>query len=351
MASHPQTPRPVGPTEQSRPGGDRGHPAWAIVLLSAFACSVLVICGVTSPACAADAVVEVGPGASEWLKADVVKRLVQLELSDVDIPEPFEARTRETLRSVYVRVRVAEGSLWVQLWDRGELEGERRVAIQEERHLLPRRVALIAAELARRLAARRVALAVRAQRLASREAKLLRDRRYEWQGTVPSIGGGARVASLGTGDAWLMGTQLHGRVRFGQGPQLSIGLAALTGPTPGVVGAGATQWLEMSVQPAYSWRIHEKSALSVGADVAAAAVHLTGVRAVDGILGQQQTWSSRALLVSAFQYRLSRSSTLEISPELGVVLRRMQVASESGPTSRLGGLWIGLCAGIDLAAF
>jgi hypothetical protein len=107
----------------------------------------------------------------------------------------------------------------------------------------------------------------------------------------------------------------------------------------------------MSVQPAYSWRIHEKSALSVGADVAAAAVHLTGVRAVDGILGQQQTWSSRALLVSAFQYRLSRSSTLEISPELGVVLRRMQVASESGPTSRLGGLWIGLCAGIDLAAF
>lgn len=300
------------------------------------------------PARAAQAVVEVGPG-PEWLQAPVVSRLVQLELSDVDIPEPHDARTHDPLGGVYVRVRVVEGFLVVQLWDRGELEGQRRVAIQEGRSLLPRRVALIAAELARRLAAGRTAQAKRAERQALRDAKLAREDQWTWRGVVPSLGGGARAASIGFGDAWLFGSHVQGRLRFGQGPQLSLGLAALTGPTPTVDGAGASQWFEMSLEPSYSFGLGGKSALSVGADVGAATVHFSGVEAVDAVAGQQQTWSATALLVASYQARLTPSTTLEISPQFGAVLRRIPVMAESGETMRLGGVWAGLRVSVDVA--
>jgi hypothetical protein len=286
-------------------------------------------------------VIEIDPRVE--VDARTARRLVQLELSDVEVPKRLE----DPDVALFVRVLSAgEGKIRVELWERGESHGARLVTNSRGgSQLIARRVALAAAELARGLRQKRRAL--ERQRLLDEQNKLAAER-AERERTLDgpvAIRPSAAGVLVGLGDLALLGPNMTWQIHVAGATRLDLGTTALFGT---VQGTGASvEALEISFGPA-----HRIPVPSLGLDLDLSAFARAGVLAfadvagVDGIEGQRQSWWARAGAAGAVELRLSRHTRLSLGFSLGAVLRRVPVMLDDSREIRLGGLFLGSELGV-----
>jgi hypothetical protein len=289
----------------------------------------------------APAIVEIDPRVE--VDARAARRLVQLELSDVDVPK----RSGDPEVALFVRVLAAgEGRIRVELWERGEAHGARLVSgTHGGSQLIARRVALAAAELARGL---------RQKRRAAERALVLEERRKmlaaeaERQRTLDgprALRPAVAATFVGLGDLALVGPSLTGELHVADATRLDLGIAAGFGNILST--DSAVETLELGLGPAVRVPIP-----SAGLDLDFSAFGKTGVLSfanvagVDGIDGQRQTWWARAGASSALQLRLERTTRLSLGFSLGATLRRVPVTLADGRDLRLGGFFVGTELGV-----
>lgn len=263
------------------------------------------------------------------------------------MPPPPTLNAAQVAHTLYFRVLAAGAdALRVELWGHGELHGAMRITgVGGTSQLRARRVALAAAALARRLRGRRLADARRAAQLAAGTAEQPRQTRA-LEGRM-AFTAGALGALAGPGDLALVGPGLGASVRLASGPRLTLGGLWAVGTSPRAADAGA-RWAEISVTPSVAVGLGPRLALDLGATLAGAAVHLSGVRAVDDVAGLGDTWSGRVALRPGLEARVGGEARLFIAPEAGVVLRRIVLEDRDGRRERLGGAWLGLGVGVVL---
>jgi len=286
------------------------------------------------------AAVELDPRVEATLDARAVRRLIQLELSEVQVPPP----PGESEAALFVRVLSAgEGQLRVELWERGEQHGVRVVSgARGSPSVIARRVALVAAELARGLMNKRRAEALQAERTArraAREERLRRTRTLDGpQAVRPGIEG-TLIEHL-----WLAGptvdVQVHafGRLRIDAGAGWTFGLL-----TPGRTTVDA---LSLRAGPAYRFVLGSKSDLDVALRAEAALLSFQGVKSVDGLTGERASYWARAMLAVRYEHRLTRELRLDVGLLGGYTLRRVPLVLADGRALRLGGGVLGAELGI-----
>jgi hypothetical protein len=261
----------------------------------------------------------------------------------VDVPPPVAGVASRHPAALFYRVLATDPqTIRVELWERGEFHGARKVSLaQGTAQILARRIALAAAELARRLRRKRLAEAAQPKKdpnLDSAGAGVDQAR--------VAFGAGAGAVLLGPGDAMLLGPQLGAELRFASGARLGLGSAWLLGSAVGLDGSPPMEWLELSLSPSYALKLTRGLELALGAGFAAASLHVNDVAAVDGIDGQEQSWSARAALELLLEARLGHGLGLRAGSDAGVVLRRIPVQDAGGGKDRLGGLWLGGSLGL-----
>ncbi len=283
--------------------------------------------------------VEIGESAEALLDARATRRLIALELADVSAREPDGKRA-----ALFFRVVQVGADLRVELWERGELHGARVVSGSNAGGQLgARRVALAAAELARRLQKKKQAQAER-ERAQAAAQKLAREAaaRRTLNGPLalrPSL----EAASIGAFSSLLAGPRLLGQWSFAKYGRVDGGLAWLAGDAPD---AARTEWLELSLAPSFRTPLSDVLDLDLGVDLAAAWVRLGRVQAVDRILDQNETWSARAAGLARLEPRLTRHLRLSVGAEAGLVLRRVPFQSLTGNEDHLQGAWLSLDLGV-----
>ncbi|MET0794327.1 MAG: hypothetical protein ABW061_22585 [Polyangiaceae bacterium] len=286
--------------------------------------------------------VEIGDSAEALLDARATRRLVALELADIDVPPPVAYK--RVAATLFFRVVMVGQDVRVELWERGEYHGARVVSgTNAAGQLGARRVALAAAELARRLQRKRQMQAER-ERAAERVREQLaaEQARRALDGPLalrPSL----ELASIGRMDATLLGPRLLGQWTFAQRTRIDAGFSWLAGSAPR---AANIEWLELSVAPMRRFSLAETLDLDLGLSVAAAWLRMAKVRAVDAIPDQSETWSARAALVARLEPRLSRQVRFSLGVEAGLVLREIPYQPTNGDAQRLAGPWLSLGAGV-----
>jgi hypothetical protein len=286
--------------------------------------------------------VEIGDGAESLLDARATRRLIALELADVNVPLLDSAKHQRS--SLFFRVVQVGQDLRVELWERGEFHGARTVSgTNAAGQLGARRVALAAAELARRLQKKQQIQADRERAdAASRLLARQRAARRTLSGPLalrPSF----EAADVGAGSALLLGPRLLGQWTFDRRARLDGGLAWLAGSAPD---AARTEWLELSLVPSVRLPLSEVLDLDLGADLAAAWVRFSRVRGVDAIVDQSETWSARAAGSLRLEPRLSRQLRLSVGTAAGLVLREMPFEPLSAGGDRLRGVWLSFDLGV-----
>jgi len=291
-------------------------------------------------AVARPAAIELEPRVEAVVDARAVRRLIQLELSEVQVPPPVG----ESEAALFVRVLSAgEGQLRVELWERGDQHGVRFVsASRGSPSVIARRVALVAAELARGLMNKRRLEAERAERAArraAREERLRRTRTLDGpQAVRPGIEG-TLIEHL-----WLAGpaldAQVHafGRLRIDAGAGWSFGLL-----TPGRTTVEA---LTLRAGPSRRFVLGRSADLDVGLRAEAALLSFQSVKSVDGLAGERTSYWARAMLAVRFEQRLSRELRLDVGLLGGYTLRRVPLVLADGRALRLGGGVFGAELGI-----
>jgi hypothetical protein len=287
-------------------------------------------------------VVEIDDSAETLLDARATRRLIQLELSEIDVPQA--GGSKRARAPLFFRVVQVERDVRVELWERGEYHGTRVVlGSNATGQLGARRVALAAAELARRLQKKRQVQAER-ERMAelerAREAE--REARRALDGPL-ALRSSLEVASIGDLAATLAGPRLLGQWTLAQRTRLEGGFAWLAGSAPASANA---EWLELSLSPMQRVALSEALDLDLGLSVAAAWLRLAKVRGVDGISDQNETWSARAAAVVRIEPRLSRQVRLSLGVDAGLLLREVRFESISGSAERLHGAWLGVGVGV-----
>jgi hypothetical protein len=277
------------------------------------------------------------------LDARTVRRLVQLELSDVDVPK----RPDTPDVALFVRVLAAgEGKIRVELWERGEEQGARLVSgARGGSQLVARRVALAAAELARRLRQKRQA-AERARLLEEHKKLLAEQAERERTLDGPRALRPALVGTLvGPGDFWLAGPSLAAQIHVIGATRLDLEASWTFG---GVRDADSSvEALELGVGPGHRIPV---PALSLDLDLSAFAkagvLSFGNVAGVDDMPRERQTWWARTGVAPAVELRLARTTRLSLGFAFGAVLRHVPVLQDDGQRLRLGGLFIGTSLGV-----
>ena len=284
--------------------------------------------------------VEISDGAETLLDARAARHLVALELSDISVLEPGNRGPMP----LFFRVVQQGQDLRVELWQRGEFHGARLVSgMNSGGQLSARRVALAAAELARRLHKKRQ-LQLERERLdalARAEARA-QEARHALDGPLavrPSLA----FADVGSMAATLAGPRLLGQWSLARHTRLDAGFAWLAGSAPHEAKA---EWLEVSVSPSRRLQLADGFDLDLGLNLAAAWVRLGRVRGVDAILDQNETWSARATALVRLEPRLSPQLRLSLGAEGGLLLREIPFQPLSGSADRLRGMWLGLDLGV-----
>jgi hypothetical protein len=286
--------------------------------------------------------VEIGDSAESLLDARATRRLVQLELSEIDVP-PASGNKRARAPLFFRVVRVGP-DVRVELWERGEYYGARVVSGSNAAGQLgARRVALAAAELARRLQKKRQTQAER-ERLAelARAEEAALEARRALDGPF-SLRTSLEGASIGDFAATLAGPRLLGQWTLAQRTRFEAGFAWLAGSAPASANA---EWLELSLAPMQRVALAETVDLDLGLTVAAAWLRLGKVHGVDDIVNQNETWSARAAAVFRLEPRLSRQVRLSLGAEAGLLLRQVRYQSQTDTAERLRGAWLGLGLGV-----
>jgi len=287
-------------------------------------------------------VIEFDAGAESLLDVRATRRLVALELGDVVVPPaPDQSET-----ALFYRVLAdTAGRVRIELWERGELHGVRVVSAADGgRHLGGRRVALAAAELARRLRTHRVrahAAETRANALAAERERIAKERTLNGPVAVKSSFG----AELFTSDGdFLLGPSLTlelstpplGRLDFGA--NMRGGELSLTGRSVEV--------LELELGFARRLVLGPSLDLDLGLGASAGLVSLAGAREVDAIPGETQSWWARLRGVARIQPRLTRELRGDFGLLAGPVLRDVPFTTASGHDERWGGWFVGAELGI-----
>jgi hypothetical protein len=297
--------------------------------------------------------VEVDADASRVVDARVAERLVALETADVEVPPAPGVAVRAPL---YFRVIGAKGaSLRVELWELGRPYGARQVSSAGTQGLEARRIALAAAELARQLRERRM-------------LEILAARRERAHALAPSperaglpiygriaLAGGARFATIGISDAWVTGPHLDASLRFNSGPRLTLGGAWLAGAWDAARGGGgapasrSARWLEVTLAITQRVPLGSRLELDAGLSAAFASVRLASGAASGA--APLDTWSARGGAVARLEGVVGKHLALAFGPDIGAVLRPVDVSGQEGTSGRFGGLWLGgtLSAVIDPA--
>jgi len=297
------------------------------VLLVALVCAALPV------RAAGAAAIEIDARAESLIDARAVRRLVQLELSDVVVrPAPGQADT-----ALFVRVLGAgSGELRIELWERGTVYGSRNVAgATGATQLLARRVALAVAELARELRDERdddAAAAEQQRRRALAAADLARTRTRN----------GPRALRSGFVGSWsrdlaLVGPELAAELHIHRATRIDLATAWTFGA---IDPHHAAQSIALELGPAYRLGLAPGWDLDLGATLGAAVLSFPDVRAVDGIPGQHQTWSARVDVRARLEPRLSRSARLAFGLGVGTTLRDVPVELAPGDARRLGGPFV-----------
>ena len=286
--------------------------------------------------------VEIDDGAESLLDARAARRLVALELADLDVP--VAAGKPRGPAPLFFRVIRVDADLRVELWQRGDFLGARLVAgTQAAGQLGARRVALAAAELARRLQRKRQAQAERDRAVATERARALaREAGRALDGPLalrPSL----EVADIAAFAATLVGPRLLGQWTYAKRTRLDLGLAWLGGSS---LDETRAEWLELSLSPMRRVSLADSLDLDLGANLAAAWLRLGRVRGVDAIADQSETWSARVAAVLRVEPRLTRRLRLSVGVEAGLLLRDVPFQPLAGANDRLRGLWLGLDAGV-----
>ena len=290
----------------------------------------------------APALVEIADSAESLLDARATRRLVQLELSEIDVPQARGSRRARA--PLFFRVVLIERDVRVELWESGEYYGARVVlGSNAAGQLGARRVALAAAELARRLQKKRQLQAAR-ERAAelARAAEAARAARRAFDGPL-ALRSTLEIATIGALSATLAGPRLLGQWTFARGARVEAGFAWLAGSAPA---AANSEWLELSLSPLQRVSPTETLDVDLGLTVAAAWLRLGNVRGVDDIADQNETWSARAAAVLRIEPRLSRQLRLSLGADAGLLLRPVRFESVSGSAERLHGAWLALGVGV-----
>ncbi len=293
-------------------------------------------------------IVEISPKAERAVDSRLVRRLVEIELSDAEVP-PRPNENNGVRPTVYFRIlATAPDTLRIELWDKGDFYGARKLDSHDVKELVARRIALAAAALVRDMESRRALEAHAAEEDRRRQAELraafAEARRWPAL-AVTARGVGALV---GPTEAWLAGPGLGGELRFRSRTRVELGAAWLFGGLPDASGEPSQRWLELGVSPMQDFEVARGFELGVGFTAAAAAVHYTRVQSVDGVPGELDTWSARAVARVLAEPRLDSTARLSLGPEIGAVLRRVSLVDEAGDAQRIGGLWIGVSVGVAL---
>lgn len=294
------------------------------------------------------AVLEIDPAAETILDARAVRRQVSLELSEIDLP-PFATAPGtdpEPQPPLFVRVLGrADRQVEVELWARGELRGRRLVSGADSgQHLLVRRVALAAAELARRFRQRRLS-AERTRQRELLELRLLAQRRARRTLEGPFALRSEAVAATGR-DFFDFGWGVSAENSLFRSFRIDAGARMLAGFEPGQ--KTRLTWLELNVGPAFRFHPSSRLDLDVAALVSVASVHASGVRSVDELPSQRDTWSARAGLALRCQPRLARWARLSVGAEGGLSLRAIPIERMEGRSESLGGFYFGGALGVVL---
>jgi hypothetical protein len=295
--------------------------------------------------------VEIGE-TGDRLNPAVVRRLVALELSEINVPDdPRFDGDEEREVTLHCRVLPEDGALRVEIWALGQSAGARRVSLQGTPALVARRVALAAAELTRRLADVRRAEARRLDREA-KEAELAARRRAESERRRRlALGARARGIAFTEGAYWTgpaVGAQLNGDHPL----RVELSMSWMAGQLTSLDGAPTWSALELSVEPGWVVPLTPSVDLAVGVPLAAALVNTQGEVTVDRIPGQRDTWTARGGLSAHVQPRLSRHLRLDASLAGGWVLRSVPLDRTEGSADvhreRLGGPWVEVSVGVLL---
>ncbi len=296
---------------------------------------------------AVPAVVEVAEDVEPLVDAKLARRLIRLELADVELPAPIGVAPKSVPRRtptsadevVFVRLLRSGETITVELWAQGELSGERHLSASTSEQHQARRVALASAELARRLRELRVVERQRVlrQHLASAEAD-----------GVPSyltkvnIGLSAMLAGGWWADpsAALLGPRLS----FGGTTESGAGLALVASAFGAADAALVRSWTELAVRPSWVFRPNPKTAVQVGLQLGAGVVALEPNAEFEGSVVSRQTWTAKAAIDVRGEWLLSPRVSLIVSPEFGWMMRRLEVRRDGAATD-LEGLWLGVSFG------
>jgi hypothetical protein len=297
----------------------------------------------------APVIVEVSDSPEGVVSQRLVKRLVRLELTELAVPPPQDPAASDA--PLYYRVFMTpSGTVRVELWQVGVHHGARELSADGGSQLTARRIALAAAELARRLRVRRDA--ARAARERETVAVAVADTgggKVEWQAR-PSAAIFARTVLVGPGDAWLTGADLRAGIRFDSGPRFDLGVSAMGGGVLDAEVGDGLRWLEVSVSPGYVLTLPSSGglALDLGLDASAAALRLSGTPSLDGPSGPVHAWSARTAAHARIDVPMVGGWTASVGPEIGWMFTPLAMQDSPARSVDLGGLWLGLSAGLRL---
>jgi hypothetical protein len=334
----PRRPRRLASIESRR--------AWRLARLLALAATLVLSLSVSAKAAPASVVVEIDGAAERLVDARSTRRLVPLELSDVALPASGGASANGAARGASVLFfRVlgrADGSLRIELWERGEYHGARVLSgAGETPQLVARRVALAAAELGRRLARKREAQLARDERLKkAREARAQEQRERTQEGPVALRT--EFLLGVAPGNLLLFGQRLSGEFSL-RGPlRLDVGGEHWTGSLRPALG---TELHGVSLGPAYRLALTRALDLDLGLHAAALLLEVPKARSLDAVTGQDSSWTARLTFATRFELRLSRQVRALFGAEAGGLLRTVPYQTDQSP-ERLRGPWWGAALGV-----
>ncbi|NRA34755.1 MAG: hypothetical protein HRU17_15590 [Polyangiaceae bacterium] len=279
-----------------------------------------------------------------------VRRLVQLELADIGVPARLGRRRDSALVLYFRMVPGDDGDLVIELWQEGTLYGSRHLSKSLSPRLTARRAALAAGQLARQLRRKRRAAARRRHRPRRRSRRKTPPRRDSFP--RPVLSASFTGAVIGPGKAWLVGPRLLGTERLSPAWNVDVGFALLTGMTIGDLELHTRRdtfaWYEASFAPSYNFELKRDHDFRLGLRAAAAVFRFSGPTEIDSMPNATESWSARAALEARYRYWSSRSFALEVGPDVGSTLRQNRLKFTDGASGTLGGLWLGLSAGIVL---
>lgn len=290
--------------------------------------------------------VEITQDAARFLDVTLTRRLIALELGETQVSEFVDADGLRLPPTLFFRVALDRSLALVELWERGRLYGSRRVTLQGNQHLRARRVALIAAELGRRLRERSLGRALDAvDRHAARERRL---EALIAQGAAFSTGfrTGPLLAFVGVA-GWLLGPRAELVLRLPGHLRADMAGAWAFGSVARGDAHAPLNWWEVSLSPAYYGDIAANWEMGLGFRAAAAVAQLSRVPGDQSI-----QWTARAALEPALGWQVKRGVNVGFRPELGWVLRPMQWPFEASANDELelSGAWLGASLLVTLGA-